>query len=76
MKRPHTHHDTTKRLIAEAQALGWAVQRTRGGHLKFVRPGYRTRFFSSTPSDHRAWRNALADLRRATRGHQETENPA
>lgn len=54
----------TDRLIEFAKAHGCTVGRTRGGHIKIKREGMRTVFFSLTPSDHRAWRNCLSQLRR------------
>jgi hypothetical protein len=54
-------------LIEYALSEGWAVSRTSGGHLKFIKPGLPPIFTSSTASDHRAGRNARAMLRRAKR---------
>ncbi|HAB5395171.1 type II toxin-antitoxin system HicA family toxin [Serratia nematodiphila] len=54
-------------LIEYALSEGWAVSRTAGGHLKFLKPGLPPIFTSSTASDHRAGRNARAMLRRAKR---------
>lgn len=54
-------------LIEFALSDGWAVSRTLGGHLKFIKPGLPPIFTSSTASDHRAGRNAHAMLRRANR---------
>ena len=54
-------------LIEFALSEGWAVSRTSGGHLKFVKPGLPPIFTSSTASDHRAGRNARAMLRRSKR---------
>ncbi|APQ10976.1 hypothetical protein BJP27_05480 [Pseudomonas oryzihabitans] len=52
-------------LVAFALGEGWVVTRTQGGHLRFTKTGYAPIFTSSTPSDHRAGRNARAQLRRA-----------
>ena len=46
---------------------GWQVSLTRGGHLRFTKPGRGPVFTSSTPSDRRAYLNALAMLRREDR---------
>ncbi len=54
-------------LAAVARRQGWAVERTRGGHLRF-RPSDPTMplvITSSTPGDWRAVRNVRAMLRRA-----------
>lgn len=49
-------------LFAYAAAHGWTPKRTNGGHLRFTKPGRPIIHTSSTPSDHRAVRNALAML--------------
>ncbi|HHK0271273.1 TPA: type II toxin-antitoxin system HicA family toxin [Pseudomonas aeruginosa] len=54
-------------LIEFALGEGWHVKRTRGGHLVFTKPGCAAIYTSSTASDHRASRNARAQLRRADR---------
>lgn len=54
-------------LFAYAAAHGWTPKRTNGGHLRFTKPGRPIIHTSSTPSDHRAVRNALAMLARADR---------
>lgn len=61
-------NDITKRVVAFAESLGFAAEFTRGGHLKFSRPGVPAVFFSKTPSDHRACQNGFAKLRKAVRG--------
>ncbi|MBX6020411.1 type II toxin-antitoxin system HicA family toxin [Pseudomonas aeruginosa] len=60
-------HERLRALIEFALGEGWRVKRTRGGHLMFTKPGYSTIYTSSTASDHRASRNARAQLRRADR---------
>lgn len=57
-----------KRVIGEAEKLGFAVERAGNGHCKFTKPGVRAVFFSGTPGDHRAIKNGVAKLRRACRG--------
>ena len=54
-------------LIEFALGEGWKVVRTRGGHLLFTKQGCAPIYTSSTASDHRAERNARAQLRRADR---------
>ncbi|HFH4260712.1 hypothetical protein [Pseudomonas aeruginosa] len=58
-------------LIEFALGEGWRVVRTSGGHLKFTKQGCASIYTSSTASDHRADRNARAQLRRADRQAQE-----
>src|SRR3546814_8071331 len=59
-------------LIEFALGEGWRVVRTSGGHLKFTKPGCASIYTSSTASDHRADRNARAQLRRADRSEEHT----
>lgn len=66
-KLAHGHKPLTE-LIRFAQAHGWQVSRTGGGHLRFSKAGCRPVFTSSTPGDHRAVRNARAMLRRQMTG--------
>ncbi|SDI35769.1 hypothetical protein SAMN05216588_11586 [Pseudomonas flavescens] len=54
-------------LLVYAANNGWTARRTRGGHVRFQKPGCTPVFTSSTPSDWRAYRNALAMLVRADR---------
>jgi hypothetical protein len=52
-------------LIKLAIKAGWRVELTKGGHYKWIAPNARDFFFSaSTPSDNRALKNILQDLRR------------
>jgi len=55
----------TKRLIKEAERQGFTVQRTKRGHLQFRRDGRVVATAAGTASDHRSWKNTIADLRRA-----------
>jgi hypothetical protein len=61
-------------LLAYAWTAGWSITRTRGGHLRFAKPGRPSIFTSSTPSDRRAYLNALAMLRRADRQELEVQH--
>lgn len=54
-------------LFVYAANNDWLVMRTNGGHLRFTKPGRPIIHTSSTPSDRRAWLNALAMLVRADR---------
>jgi len=67
-------HKRLRALIEFALGEGWKVVRTRGGHLLFTKLGCCAPIYtSSTASDHRAERNALAQLRRADRQAQAAE---
>lgn len=57
-----------KRVIAEAEKLGFAVAHANNGHCKFTKAGIPAVFFSGTPGDRRAIKNGIAKLRRACRG--------
>ncbi|MDA1406199.1 hypothetical protein IPC382_26920 [Pseudomonas aeruginosa] len=54
-------------LFLYAKELGWTATKTNGGHLRFTKPGRPIIHTSSTPSDWRAVRNAVAMLARADR---------
>lgn len=66
-KRVLAINEPTRRLLEVAKVHGWAAVATRGGHIKLCKAGCEPQFVSSTPSDHRAYKNALARLRRAMR---------
>ncbi len=61
-----------KRRIRDVARLAAAfyrrVEHTRGGHLRLVHESLPPILTGSTPSDHRAQRRLLADLRKASRG--------
>lgn len=61
-------------LVEYALREGWTVNRTPGGHLRFIKPGLPPIYTSSTVSDHRAGRNAQAMLRRAQRQAEAGDN--
>lgn len=61
-------NEIARRVISFARSLGFAVEETNNGHLKFTREGALTVFFSGTPGDQRAYQNGVAKLRRADRG--------
>lgn len=56
-----------KRLMRFALHHGWDVERTRGGHLRFLKQGCPPVFTGYSPSDARAEKNMLARLRRIQR---------
>lgn len=52
-------------LVDDAERQGWRTERLSSGHVKFLAPdGKGTAMFAGTPSDHRAWLNSLAELKR------------
>lgn len=54
-----------KELIRIAEAQGWQVSTTGGGHLRWTGPDDEGPVFTpSTPSDWRALKNATSVLRR------------
>ena len=70
MPNPHElcrGHKRLRPLIEYALRAGWQVVRTPGGHLKFTKVGLPPVFTGSTASDHRADRNARAQLRQTGR---------
>jgi hypothetical protein len=55
------------RIIRLAEAQGWTVVRTKGNHIRFI-PADKTQQMvhtPSTPSDHRSFKNSLAQLRKS-----------
>ena len=62
------YNDLLAKVLEQAGELGFEPQLTRGGHLKFSKPGRKPVFASRTPSDHRAAKNAISDLRKSDAG--------
>ena len=60
-------HKRLKPLIDFALRDGWDIARTPGGHLKFIKHGFPPIYTSARTTDHRAGRNAMAQLRPADR---------
>lgn len=60
----HCSSHALKRVVRFAVSHGWVVERTRGGHVRFTKPGCPPVFTGFSPSDARAERNVLARLRR------------
>jgi predicted RNA binding protein YcfA (HicA-like mRNA interferase family) len=52
-------------VLRQAEARGWRVRPTRGGHWKLTHPSGAIVVAASTPSDARALKNLTANLRRA-----------
>jgi hypothetical protein len=53
-----------KQIVKIAESKGWVVQLTGGGHLKWTSPTGQIVFSASTPSDGRAVKNLVSELRR------------
>ena len=53
-----------KRVIALAIRQGYSVELRNNGHYKFTAPTGKFIFTSGTPSDRRAIKNILADLKK------------
>lgn len=51
----------------EIEREGWTAEKTESNHIRWKHPKGALVFSASTPSDHRAWRNTIGELRRATR---------
>lgn len=54
-----------RRLTRDLAQQGFAIRRTRRGHLAVQRNGITVAVLAGTPSDWRSTRNSLAQLRRA-----------
>ena len=66
-----TLRGVSRDIAAEAQAAaerGWAIGRTRNGHLRLVHPRAGIVIACGTAGDRRAVRHLRAELRRAERG--------
>jgi predicted RNA binding protein YcfA (HicA-like mRNA interferase family) len=51
-------------LIKLAETQGWRVEKSNGGHYKWMSPTGKMVITSATPSDKRAFANIQSDLRR------------
>ena len=63
-----------KEVIALAEGLGYRVERTRNCHLRFRHPNGAQVFAPTTPSDNRATKNVLSQLKREHARHNQ-EHP-
>lgn len=54
-----------KAIIKALEAQGFEVVRNKRGHYDAYRNGRKVATFAGTPSDHRSWRNSIAQARRA-----------
>lgn len=52
------------RLMGRLEREGCRVTRTSRGHWKVNRPGFGQVTVGTSPSDQRAWRNIIGDIRR------------
>lgn len=52
-----------RQLIQEAERQGWEVTKTNGGHLRWASPSGRVVFSAFSPSDGRALKNTMRELR-------------
>lgn len=52
-------------LIRQAERQGWKVTVTPGGHLKWTAPNGKVVFSAYSPSDSRALKNSVSQLRLA-----------
>lgn len=52
-----------RQLIQEAEDQGWEVSKTKGGHLRWLSPSGRVVFSAFSPSDGRALKNTIRELR-------------
>lgn len=69
-RRPPAHLCKEIRPIAKAaKRQGWEIHGTRNSHNVWISPDGRKVYTSATPSDPRAMKNFLAELRR--NGYQE-----
>ncbi|AKF14347.1 hypothetical protein SEA_VINCENZO_85 [Mycobacterium phage Vincenzo] len=63
--RPGQCSADVKALVDAIRAVGGDVQHSRNQHLRVYVDGKLVTTMPSTPSDHRALKNTIADLRRA-----------
>lgn len=62
---------TTAEFLRRARRDGWQASPTRGGHVRLEHPDAAGPVIApSTPSDHRAMANAMAEMRRKLRQGQ------
>ena len=56
-----------KKIVTEAECLGWRLQLSGGKHLQLRHPTGRSVTFAYSPSDWRAYLNARSIIRRKLR---------
>lgn len=60
-----------RQLLRRVEKQGFATENTNGGHLKITSPDGKPIFASSSPSDGRAIKNLIAQLRRVGYVHDQ-----
>ncbi|HEX4489664.1 MAG TPA: hypothetical protein VH914_00515 [Acidimicrobiia bacterium] len=57
----------TKKLLRNLERQGWTIEATKSGHIRAIPPDTTKPIviIASTPSDHRAWKNTIAQLRKS-----------
>jgi hypothetical protein len=74
MTRKHALCQLLLDLYDEMPGLTW--EPTRGGHIKITRPGFPgCVHVARTPSDHRAFKNITAQVRRTLGGEEPNDRP-
>ncbi|KXV60273.1 hypothetical protein AD948_05875 [Acetobacter senegalensis] len=58
----------TKKLLATVKGRGWSATRTNGGHVRWQHDSGAFLFGSATPSDNRAIKNLMAQMKRVEAG--------
>lgn len=58
------HVKELAKIAKEAEAQGWTITLTNGGHFKWMSPEGGFMFTSQTPSDVRAFHRIRSDLRK------------
>lgn len=54
-----------REVLKIAKSLGFAIRKTESGHYQMTKPGCVAVSMAKTPSDHRAYLNTIAKLRRS-----------
>ena len=62
--------DVPTAVRQEIETEAWTVTQTKSGHYRWRHPNGALVHSASTPSDHRAWANHLAVLRRTRKQRQ------
>lgn len=52
------------RLIRQLEEQGWHVEATKSGWMAYSPDGINKTSIHKTPSDHRAWKNLISNLRK------------
>ncbi|TXS50131.1 hypothetical protein [Streptomyces sp. t39] len=55
----------TRRLLKQLETQGFSYRTTKNGHHVVYKDGERVTTISGTPSDWRAWKNTMSQLKRA-----------